>query len=759
MNKLLIISIIFIQTNLMAQAQVRISGYVSDAETGESLLGANIRIDGNGSVTNNYGYYIITASAGAHTIKVSYTGYSEQSINISLNKDTTLNFALKEGVELEEVVVTARQDIETKGLGAMRINLSQLSVTPMFMGERDIIKTVQFLPGISSGMESSSSLNIRGGTNDQTLYLLDDVPVYNQNHAFGLVSVFNSDALLNADVYKGGIPSIYGNRLSGVASIAIKDGNMKSHHQSISLGLLSGTVAAEGPVLKDRLSYLFTARRSFLDLLMRGAMKLMSDGSESGFLITFWDVNGKLTWKIKDNTRLSLSVYNGNDDLGGYNNEFNRSTNQMRYKERVGLGWATTTAAARLTSELSRNAFLSSSLYYSQLQNFDYYNVKTPDYSLGQRRTARMQEYGWRTSVENHLSNNNTFFFGFDASLQRYQPDYLISDHNGEQSRFINGRRRLFTAAVFAYDELKYGLWTFTPGLRASLYRTDGIFFAIEPRLKLSYRANETNSLMLAYDRMTQPVHSVNEMNYSVRNDYWLPFNERRPPVSDQISAGWKNYSIPNLTLSLEAYYKHSHNLIMIRDLEYYLDYHTDYQTGSGRSNGVELMAQYRYHDFNAMLSYTLSKTTRRFGSVTVPFKYDARHDVSLFASQVVYRRGAYRNILSANMQYRNGLPYYIADVSYPSAPQPEAEYNYTWYPSDVNNIPYYPNTRLKDFFRADLNFMMEKQLRHGSRAWQFSILNVTAHDNPYSVYRRKGKYKAFVLIPFLPSVSFRREF
>jgi hypothetical protein len=272
-----------------------INGYVTDAQTGEICSGAYIRIGNETSITNNYGYYSMKVSKGKYLVYASYVEYSPYTEEITFEKDTYHPVKLQPGIELEAVIVKANNRIESKGLGNMRISLSQLYHTPMLFGERDIIKSMQLLPGVSSGAEASSNLIIRGGGNDQTLFMMDDVPLYSQNHAYGFISIFNPDAVLSADIYKGGVPTVYGNRLSGVASVSLKDGNMNTHRQNISLGLIAGTLSAEGPVLRDKVSYLFTARRSFIDLLAAGAFSLLSEGESTTVLVTFWDVNGKIS--------------------------------------------------------------------------------------------------------------------------------------------------------------------------------------------------------------------------------------------------------------------------------------------------------------------------------------------------------------------------------------------------------------------------------------------------------------------------------
>jgi hypothetical protein len=736
-----------------------INGYVTDAQTGEVCSGAYIRIGNETAITNNYGYYSMKVSRGKHLIYASYVGYSPYVKEVDFKEDLYLPITLESGIELEEVTVRANSRIESRGLGNMRINLSQVYHTPMLLGERDIIKSMQLLPGVSSGTEASSNLVIRGGGNDQTLFMMDDVPVYNQNHAYGFISIFNSDAVLSADLYKGGIPTVYGNRLSGVASVSLKDGNMKSHRQNISLGVIAGTLSAEGPILKDRVSYLFTARRSFLDGLVNGIFSLASDEFTAP-QITFWDVNGKISWKINEKSKLTASLYTGYDALGLLSQE--TTSDNKKLKDTFGMGWQTTTASIRLTANLKPHLFLSSNIYYSQLNNFDYHRIKTPDFNVYRKKSSGIQETGWRTSLENKLSNHQTLYVGADLSGQFFKPDF--QKDAGKQTE--TEVKKLFTFSVFGYDELKFRDWTFTPGLRASYYRTGESGKAVvEPRLKLSKSLGENNRFMFAYDRMTQPVHSLYEMSYSVQTDYWLPFQNDKPPFSDQISAGWKNYALEDITFSVEAYYKKMKNLVFIRNVERFMDYNTDYELGKGASKGIELMVQYNKNRLNAMLAYTLSESDRTFSGRTVPFKYDIPHEIELFTGYDIYKTGIRKNTLSLNMNYHTGMPFYVSEVSYPSVQMTgvlnkPVIYNYTWYNSSIDCISEFPNMRIRDYFRIDLNFTMEKNLKHGKKIWQFSLLNATSNNNPYNIYRNdKGIYKAFVLIPFFPSVSYRREF
>lgn len=746
----------------MIAANVSVSGYITDAKNGEIVSGANIVMNESYAVSNNYGYYSLQAEAGkTYRMKVSFVGYETVWKDILLIKDTLVNIGMSEGLELREVVIVSAKEedrkIESSGLGNLRINQSQLNASPLFLGERDVVKTLQMLPGVSAGMEGSSQLNIRGGTNEQTLFLMDDVPVYSQNHAFGFLSVFNPDVVQNADLYKGGIPAVYGNRLSGVAAISLKDGNYKEHHQSIGFGVLAATVSAEGPIKKDKASYLFAARRSVIDLGWRAA--IIGGGSMEWF--GFWDINGKLSWKLTPRTKLSASVYHGYDDFFAIDKTTDYQTG-IDVKDHSGSAWKNLNTSLKLTSNLRGNMFLSAGIYYSKLDTYDYQKYKAGKDYMNTHSGSILNEVGVRSSVEKKFTNNNTFFFGLDASTQIYDVGIIRNKINGRKDLFDGFRERLFTFSAFAYDELRWKGFTVVPGLRLSYYdnwRKGKL--VIEPRVKISTFAGGDNKLMLAYDRMHQPVHSLTERQFFVQSDFWLPYQEDQLPQSDQVSLGWKNYTFPGLTFSLELYYKRMKNLVLIEDREYYLDFHKGCSFGNGASKGMELMLEYNRKRFSGWISYTLSKTTRTFDGRKYPFKYDIPHNASLFLSYVVRKTDVRKSVLSLNAQYHSGIPYSVPEVVYPGAGLAGYENNFAGNDlSSVDYVPGYPNIRLKGYFRTDINFSIEKKLSKGrSRVWQVSLLNATGNKNPYSVYRKNGEYRAFLLIPFLPSFSYRINF
>jgi hypothetical protein len=688
---------------------------------------------------------------------------------LTIESDSAQHASPDSPIELSEVIVSARaKNLQSRGLGTFRINSQIVKVTPAFFGERDIVKTLQFLPGISPGMEGSSQLNIRGGTNDQTQYLLDDVPVYNQNHAFGFLSIFNADAISNIALYKGGIPTQYGDKLSGVVAVSLKDGDYQKHHASVSLGLLAGTIASNGYLVKDKLSYNIAARRSFLDYLYNGAISLFSD-DDKNYLIgaVFYDVNSKISWKINSRNHLSWQVYSGNDDFFIGNKDRNEDN---RTVDKFGFGWKTLMTSFKLTSQFKPNLLYTNTVYYTTLDNFGYYKYEETPFSGGSKKqtnngtSSLMTEVGAKFLFEHSVSANNRLFYGMDGAYQKYTPDYAYKISDNQKTTYSADYLPLVKYSAYINGEFSRNRWLVTAGVRASLFdNRQSRRFAIEPRVKANYQPNDKNKLMIAYDYTSQPVNTINELNYNVQKDFWIPFQQNKLPQSSQISLGWKNYTTSNLHISVEAYYKKMTNLLLIRNLEYYLDYHTNYETGKGSSTGIEFMAEYTKGPFTAWMSYTLSKSSRTFGNKTMPFKYDAPHSVSAYGNYVVKKSAKKESSLSVNVLYKTGYPYAIPNISYPSPGLPaQSPGSYEVFKNmfSADYIPDAPNTRLRDYFRIDLNYTVERQMKHGSRVWQFSLLNATNRNNPYAVYRHnEEKFKAVVVMPLLPSISYKRNF
>ena len=684
---------------------------------------------------------------------------------LTFESDSLQNEAYNSTIQLSEVIVTSRaKNMQSGGLGNIRINPLLMKISPSFFGERDIVKTLQFLPGVSSGMEGSSQINIRGGTNDQTLYLLDDVPVYNQSHAFGFFSIFNADAINNVELYKGGIPTQYGGKLSGIVAVSLKDGDYKKHHTSVSLGLLAGTLASDGFIIKEKLSYNIAGRRSFVDLLYNGVATM--NGNESSLLVglCFYDINGKISWKINDRNHLSWQVYNGLDDLYVGQKKKEKSN---KLTEKFGFGWTTFMTSLKYTSQLKPNLLYSNTVYYTTLDNFNYHRSKKRESFQTKEKTENgtsslLTESGVKFSFEHYVSEKNKLFYGLEGSHQKFTPDYVFGIKNDKRTSYHDDNLFLDRFSGYINDEFNHRRWFLNAGIRVSIYDNSQYKRTVlEPRIKVNYYLNEKNKFMMAFDRMYQPVHTVNEMNYSARTDYWIPYREKILPESSQISLGWKNYPASRLTFSIEAYYKKMSNLLLIRNLEYYLDYHTDFETGKGTSKGLELMAEYAKNRFSVWTSYTLSKSDRTFKSGIYPFKYDAPHSINVFGNYQISKRENIESSVSLNMLYQTGYPYFIPNIEYPSPGLPHEQFGYAerYRIIEVGYIPNGPNTRLRDYFRTDLNYTFVKKLKRGEITWQLSLLNATGRNNPYAVYHQDGKYKALVMVPLLPSLSFNRKF
>lgn len=666
-------------------------------------------------------------------------------------------------ISLEEVLITTRKkNLNSRGLGNMQINMNQVLHSPLFLGERDVIKTLQFLPGISAGMEGSSQLNIRGGTSDQTLYLLDGVPIYNQNHAYGFFSMFNPDAVEEVNLYKGGIPTMYGDKLSGVVDISLQNGDKKQHHGLFSMGLLAWTLAANGPIVKNRLSYMIAARRSFPDLLYNAGAALIDAKSKDITLPIFWDVNTKVHWRMNANNKLSWQIYTGYDEWRGINDS---ECPEYEEKNRVGFGWHTTTTSIRYDSQLSEKRLFTALVYYTNLKNLDYQSSKRKEngttVKMENGLSSKLSEAGGKIWMKQTLNSSHQLTYGLEASRRNYTPNYAYKKYNGHQMEYNNECLTLNALSAYIHHEMKYKGWLLDWGVRASAYKSkSNTKFALEPRVKATTFVSDNNKIMLAYDRVFQPVHTLNETKYTIRNDFWIPFQENKLANSHQVSMGWKNYTITDLSFSVEAYYKRMNNLLYIRNLENYLDFHQDYETGKGSSFGAEVMVEYSKNRFTAWLSYALSKSTRTFGTNKSPFKYDTPHDVSTFLSYIVLKKGKRINTLSTNIQYKTGYPYLVSEICYPGAGVPGGGDNGTWYSDE--SVDYYgnkPNIRLKNFLRIDINYTVEKKRKRGSNVLQLSLLNATGRKNPYTVYKKGDGYKALTLIPMLPSISFMRKF
>ena len=632
---------------------------------------------------------------------------------------------------IDSVVVTARRPLMVyKQTGNIAVDIEQLKYAPLFAGEKDIFKFLQLLPGVSAGKDGMSGLLVRGGSNDQTLILYDDVPIYNQAHAYGILSIFSGETVQSAEVSKGFISPAYGSRLSALTQIRTREGDRLNHRQSLTVGTLSLAGTLDGPIKRDKGSYLISARYFFPEAVLAIA--------DNDIRYGFNDITGKLTYDIHRNHTLSLGVYSGDDHM----------KNKEDHAEN-GFGWGNTTASLRLESRWNDNLRSSVVAYYTYLQNRQETEFKDDGFSNWGKTTFKTHEFGARMTFDQRLSRVWSLEYGATFSHQRFEPMHTKSIINGQHKDRGYSSELLVSGALFLNNRFQWGGWRADVGVRGAAYdNSEQTRYAVEPRAQLSYDFGRDNSVWLSGTINSQALVQFNRYYYSMPIDFWTPFRDGRLQHAWQVSLGGRAKLHENLTLSVEGYYKRMRNLPLIYDSDDFLLNNGGFIYGTGRSFGIEAMLQYQTERLSLTASYTYTDSRRRSDGVTYPFEYDVPHDFNAFVSYDVVKRPGRKHTFSLNVAWRSGLPYRLTNESYPDTDG-----------NPIIGITAYPTMRMRNYFRADVSYNMERRKRNGVRNWQFSIINATWHKNPVSIYPYRGSYKATVLIPIMPSVSYTRTF
>ena len=632
---------------------------------------------------------------------------------------------------IDSVVVTARRPLMVyKQTGNIAVDIEQLKYAPLFAGEKDIFKFLQLLPGVSAGKDGMSGLLVRGGSNDQTLILYDDVPIYNQAHAYGILSIFSGETVQSAEVSKGFISPAYGSRLSALTQIRTREGDRLNHRQSLTVGTLSLAGTLDGPIKRDKGSYLISARYFFPEAVLAIA--------DNDIRYGFNDITGKLTYDIHRNHTLSLGVYSGDDHM----------KNKEDHAEN-GFGWGNTTASLRLESRWNDNLRSSVVAYYTYLQNRQETEFKDDGFSNWGKTTFKTHEFGARMTFDQRLSRVWSLEYGATFSHQRFEPMHTKSIINGQHKDRGYSSELLVSGALFLNNRFQWGGWRADVGVRGAAYdNSEQTRYAVEPRAQLSYDFGRDNSVWLSGTINSQALVQFNRYYYSMPIDFWTPFRDGRLQHAWQVSLGGRAKLHENLTLSVEGYYKRMRNLPLIYDSDDFLLSNGGFIYGTGRAFGIEAMLQYQTERLSLTASYTYTDSRRRSDGVTYPFEYDVPHDFNAFVSYDVVKRPGRKHTFSLNVAWRSGLPYRLTNESYPDTDG-----------NPIIGITAYPTMRMHNYFRADVSYNMERCKRNGVRNWQFSIINATWHKNPVSIYPYRGSYKATVLIPIMPSVSYTRTF
>jgi hypothetical protein len=769
---LLLLCLILGSASLLAQ-KFTISGTVKDAKTGEELIGASIRLKATpsvGTVTNEYGFYSLTLEKGTYTVLYDFIGYAQVEKELVLDKNQQLDMPIGESAkQLETVVISSKKqddNIKTAQMGVEKIDIKDISKVPVLFGEKDILKTIQLLPGVKSAGEGQSGFFVRGGAVDQNLILLDEAPVYNANHLLGFFSTFNSDAIKDASLIKGNTPPQYGGRLSSVLDIKMNEGNNQNFGVSGGIGLISSKLNIEGPLEKDKSSFLLTGRRTYADMFL----KLSSDSSIKNNTLYFYDLNAKVNYKLSSKDRLFLSGYFGRDRLG--------------FGDAFGIDWGNTTGTMRWNHVWNDKLFSNTSLIYS---NYDY-QIKITQGGTNFKINSEIEDFNVKQEFQFFPNPQNSWRFGANVIRHALVPGSVTNEStDGTGPTFELQKRYSLESALYAGNDQQIGeKWRLNYGLRLSMFNVLGgsnyynidadgkildtlkytkgeivkTYAFLEPRLSLSYSLTPSLSLKAAYARNTQNMHLLTNSTTSSPTDRWIgSSNIIKPEVADQVSVGYfQNFKDNKYEFSVETYYKTMQNQVDYRDgarLRANDAVETELLFGKGRAYGVEVLLKKKTGAFTGWVAYTLARTERQIAGVNNGNWYAARqdrtHDIALvgiyqlnpkwtFAATWVYQTGNAATFPSGK--------YLVNDV---------VQFYYT----ERNGY------RMPAYHRLDMSatWQLKKRKRWESEL-AFSVYNVYGRENAYTIdFRNKENDPTqteavqTALFKYIPSVSYNFKF
>ncbi|MBT3544426.1 MAG: TonB-dependent receptor [Saprospiraceae bacterium] len=788
MRKLLSILTFCISICLMsAQENYTISGYITDAESGETLIGATALVKeiGNGAVSNEYGFYSISVPKGKYTLEFSYIGFGNVIKPFSLSANYKLDVEMNEMKnELAEVVVTAKEEdgnVREVSMSVNKLDITTIKSMPTLLGEVEIIRSLQLLPGVNSVGEGATGFNVRGGSIDQNLILLDEAPVYNSSHLFGFFSVFNPDAVKDVKLYKGGIPSRYGGRLSSILDVRMKEGNKKKLNINGGVGFIFSRLSVEAPIITDKSSLIVAARRSYIDVLAKPFLSESLDGSE----LNFYDLTLKTNYDINDKNRLFISGYFGRDNFG--------------FGDQAGFNWGNKTGTIRWNHLFSERLFSNLTFYFS---DYDYQIKFGNDSQNKFDWNASIQNIGVKPEFSFFLKPGNLLKFGGQSILYTFDPGNAVGVSEGEERDFSLPQKYAMENAVYVENEIditttikaNYGLRlsSFTYLGKGTAYEyADGIpgerryatssteyddweniktYYNFEPRLSLQMQLSSNNSIKASYNRTTQYIHLVSNTTAATPVDVWTPStNNIRPSTADQVAFGYfQNLNDNAYELSAEVYYKTMNNLVDYIDgadllLNQFIE--GDLIEGEGRAYGIELMAKKTKGKFSGWLSYTLARTERQTpginGGEWYASRFDQLHNLSLTGFYEINDRWT----SSANFAFNTGSP-----TTFPTT-----RYTIQGFVVPHNANEERNNVRLPNYHRLDLSITRKGKIKEGKRwtgDWVFSVYNVYNRKNAFSIFfaQEDGRipigssvntdaYKLSVIGSFIPSVSYNFKF
>lgn len=746
-------------TGVLAQ-KFTISGTIRDAKTGEELIGASTivkELTGVGVTCNEYGFYSMTLKTGTYTLKTSFVGYNDVLNTVKLDKDVKLDIKLTSGQELEVVTISAKKENEnvTKAqMGVEKLDIADIAKIPVIFGEKDILKTIQLLPGVKSAGEGNSGFFVRGGSSDQNLILLDEAPVYNASHLLGFFSTFNSDAIKDVTLIKGNSPAQYGGRLASVLDVKMNEGNDKNYQVKGGIGLISSRLSVEGPIQKEKSSFLITGRRTYADVFLQASPDF------KGNQLYFYDLNAKANYRINESNRVFLSGYFGRDVLG--------------LGSTAGIDWGNKTGTLRWNSIVNKKLFSNTSLIYSDYN----YKIKFGTGDNVFNINSEIKDINLKQEFQYFPNTENSWRFGFNTIHHTLTPSSFTGDSlatKAKESRFA------LENAIYANNS-----YTITPklnvdyGLRLSSYSILGgdtyntyagdvlkdkvvlkdgewgkTYVNLEPRVALSYKIGDNSSLKTAYGRNTQNLHLLSNSTAASPTDSWIGNSYNiKPEIADQVSAGYfRNFDDNKFEFSAEIYYKDMQNQVDYKngaDIQTAPDVESELLYGKGRAYGLELYLKKKTGRFTGWISYTLSKTERQIEGINNGNWYNAKqdrtHDLSIVGMFDLTKKWS----LAATFVYYTGNA-----VTFPSG-----KYNV-----NGNTILLYSERngyRMPAYHRLD--FSATKETKRGS--WNFSLYNVYGRENAYQITFKDDPKDATktiaeqtALFKWVPSVTYNFKF
>ena len=772
MKNFILFSLLFIPLLINAQNKYTISGYITDGNSGERLTGATVfnETTGNGTVSNNYGFFSLSEAKDNCQLEFRFVGFKKKALVLYLEKDTFLNISLQKGVEIEEVQVKGyefkRSNPELSALNQPRINMQMIESTPVILGEHDVLKTLQFMPGIKQGAENTASFNVRGGSADQNLILLDGVPVYNVNHLLGFFSVFNTDAIKDVTLIKGGIPARYGGRLSSVLDISMKEGNLNSSSGTFSISPVSGRFTYEAPIKQDTGAFIISARRTFLDIPMIALEKLNGEGGLSGYY--FYDLNAKANWIFNPRNRVYLSLYTGKDNL------FSNTRSGKDSKSRYRYNWGNITTVLRWNRVFSSKLFSNFSVYYSRFQHNQLGKATDVSTQTLFKTTSELQDASLKSDFDFYVSPQYTVRFGSKLSRLVFNPN-IIQVKSTESDISFNDQNKTQAAQTYFYVENAFdlGKLKLNAGGRLSGYLTKRKnYFHFQPRFSANVQMFDQMYLSASYTQMVQNIHLLTNSSFGMPTDLWVASTDKiGPQLARQVTLGFSNQWQKYISFNIEGYYKWMQDVVRFDEGVAFLNpnrtsWDENVLVGKGRAYGLEFMTRKNSGRLTGMLSYTLSWSERKYDGLNhenwFPFKYDRRHDVSVLAEFTFNKSYKTTRSVSLGFTLQSGNNLSIPDVEYEGLLTPGSEladYNYKWetirYTYDNPN-----NFKMPTFHHLDIGYNIIKQKTESkSVTWSFSVYNVYNRMNPWYYHKSGGKIKQVSLFPVIPSVGFKYTF